>query len=423
MATSTGLKASSSPLAGWDIAIAAFAIAFMTAGFWRLWPQALNMQDAPLGPIMLKAGVAALGFVGIASRWEDTLRAVVHNPLGLVLLALALISSVWAIVPTEALRHGILFLVIWGFGIALTLRFKSAELAEICGFAGVSALIMQVTAHKGAPLVEHFDGDLAFAFIGCAWAALRVPARRTLWIIATVITIALAFASGERATLGAFLGFAFGLGLAFSGGLIARRGAVSLVLAAWVIVAALVALTLFVMFGADPVSASVTRYFSELGSAMVIGQGFGSVGQSVADSVGAGLGLLGISVAALVVLATFFQILFGNPSGKTATQSQAGVFFACVGAICCAPNEVAMFGPVVVLFVATSFAISWACARRPQTRKSLFDGARVDGARAPRAIVRQQILAKRSPVKTKLARTPAPPLTNGLTPLGLRPRR
>ena len=63
------------PLSGWDIGVAAIALSCMTTGFWRLWPDALALNDAPLGPVMLKAGLAALGFVGIASRWEESFAA------------------------------------------------------------------------------------------------------------------------------------------------------------------------------------------------------------------------------------------------------------------------------------------------------------------------------------------------------------
>jgi hypothetical protein len=407
------------PLAGWDIAIAAFALACMTSGFWRLWPDALALNDAPLGPIVLKAGLAALGFVGIASRWEASLSGVIRNPFGLVLIALACASAVWAVVPSQALRHGILLLVMWGFGMSLSLRFKSAELAEICGFAGIFGVVMQVTAHKGVPPVDHFDGDLAFALIGCAWATLATPARRTIWLIATGLCFACAFAATERATFGAILGFVFGLGVVTASNAIVKRGAVSVLIAAWVIVAAIVALTLFALFGAAPVADNVSRFFTDLGAAMIIGQGFGVAGQSVGDSLGAGLGLLGSCVGGLVILSKFFQALFGNPAGRQALMGRAGVCFACVGAIVVAPQEVAMFGPILVLFAATSFAISLACAPTPQRHRSLFEGQKLRPAPRPTPARPLQVAQKPS-LRTK---PPSGVPAAGLTQLGLRPRR
>lgn len=370
---SRALPTQTNPIAGWDIAIAAIALACMTTGFWRLWPNALPLNDAPLGPIILKAGIAALGFVGIASRWEDTLQATLRNPFGIVMIVLACASSIWAIAPSEALRNGILFLVIWGFGIALSLRFKPAELAEICGFAGIFGVVMQVTAHKGLPSVDHFDGDLAFALIGSVWAAMAVRARRTIWIIAAGLCFAFATASTEKAAMGAVLGFAFGIGLAAFGSALGKRGAISVLIAAWIIVISVIGLTIFLMFSAAPIGESVSRYFTNLGDAMIIGQGFGVTGQSVGASFGGGLGLLGTAVVALVVLSTFFQALFGNPVGGNRLYGQIGVFFACTGTLVVAPQEVAVFGPVAVLFAATSFKLSLACAPLARPRRALFD--------------------------------------------------
>jgi hypothetical protein len=411
-------RANPNVLAGWDIGLAAIALACMTTGFWRLWPEASQLNEAPLGPIILKAGLAALGFVGIASRWEVAIRAFSRNPLALVLIGLACASSIWAVVPAEALRHGILFLVIWGFGIALTLRFKSTELAEICGFAGIFALVMQLTAHKGVPPMDHFDGDLAFALIGCAWAAWSVPMRRTIWFVATGVCAAFAFASGDIASLGAGVGLMFGLILAQVGSVVGRKGAISVLVTAWLIAAFVVAMTAFVMFGADPVSDGISRYFSDLGPNMVIGQGFGVAGQSASGSVGAGLGILGLGVASMVVLATFFQALFGNPSGGTASTGFVGVSFACVGAILASPNEVTIFGPICLLFAGASFSISLACTPRPMARQPLLQRTR-----APRAPLQKRAPAFAAQMKIASTKRRAPIVKSPeLTSLGLRPR-
>jgi hypothetical protein len=387
----------SNPFSGWDIAVAALALSCMTTGFWRLWPDALALNDAPLAPVILKAGVAALGFVAIASRWEKSIIAIARNPFGLMMIALACVSSMWAVVPSEALRNAIVLLVVWSFGIGLTLRFRPSELAEICGFAGIVGVVMQVTAHKGVPPVDHFDGDLAFALIGSIWAALRVPARRTLWMISAGFCFAFAFAATEKATLGAILGFVFGVGVAACAGALAKRGAISVLITAWAIVACVIVATMFLMFGAGPVANDLSRYFSDLGNAMVIGQGFGGAGLSVGDSIGAGLGLLGVGIAALVVMATFFQALFGNSASGRALVGHAGVFFACVGAVTIAPAEVAITGPILILFAAASFAISSACAPKVRKRVPLMSSQAMPSPRRPQtqlAAVRERAEAE-----------------------------
>jgi hypothetical protein len=417
MTSSRSDNAPADPFAGWDIGVAAIALACMTTGFWRLWPDALALNDAPLGPVILKAGIAALGFVAIASRWEQTISALARNPFGLLMIALACVSSLWAIVPSEALRNGIVLLVVWNFGIALTLRFRSAELAEICGFAGIVAIVMQVTAHRGLPPVDHFDGDLAFALIASAWAAFRVPARRSVWIIAAGLCFALAFASTEKASLGAVLGFVFGIAVAACATALAKRGTVSVIVAAWAIVACVALLTVFLLFGAVPVLDGMVRYFVDLEGAMIIGQGFGAVGQSVADNIGSGLGLVGLGLSAFVVLATFFQTLFGGFVSGRAVMGQSGAFFACVGAILAAPTQVAMTGPILVLFAATSFAISLACVPKPRKRAPLlFNQAKANPARAIQARTSSQAGARKQAANMPAKALQSPPVDFGLRP-------
>jgi hypothetical protein len=402
--------------AGWDVGVAAVALAFMTAGFWRLWPNALQLSDAPIGPLILKSAVAALGFVGVATRWEDTMRAIARNPLVLVLMALASCSAFWAFAPAEAFRNSIIFIVIWFFGIALTLRFRPRDLAEICAFAGLFGLMAQFAAHQGMPPVSVFDGDVAFAIIGSAWAALCVPARRSLWFLVLGSCCALAFAAGDLPSLGAVVGFLIGLGVAQLGAIRSRNGAISVIVTAWVLVAMIIAVTLFVLFGADPVSNHIARFFDALGPSALIGQGFGVGGQSMASAFGAGLGVVGIALIALIVFASLFQMLLAENRQSKGGDITNGfdtnivVWFASFGAIIVSPSEVAVFSPLCIAFAATSFAISMSLVAAPRQRRSL----RSTQAALPSTQTRRRAqMPVSGPVQTP----------SKLNAMGLRPKR
>jgi hypothetical protein len=366
-------RVSAAPLDGFDIGLAAFALACMTAGFWRLWPGAVALNDAPLGTLILKAGLAALGFVAIATRWEDTMRAFARNPTPLILIALALASALWASAPAEALRNSILLLVVWGFGIALSLRFKTKELAEICAFAGLFGLAAQFAAHNGVPPMGAFDGDLAFALVMCAWAAWVVPARKMLWLFTLGVCAILAFAAGDWASCGGALGFGLGFLLAKVGALNVRKGPISIIITAWFLVALIAGVTVFALFGAQPVSAAISMFYADLGPQMVMGQGFGTSGYSVASAMGAGLGLVGIGAAGLVMFATLFQALLGNRIGNDASLSTIAVWFGSLAAIIMSTGEIGVFSPIFIVLAATSFSISLSCVPPVRTRKPLFE--------------------------------------------------
>jgi hypothetical protein len=391
-----------SELAGWDIGVAAFAMACMTAGFWRLWPGALMLEEAPIGPVILKAGLAALGFVGIATRWEDALRAYATNPTSLVFLGLVCVSPLWAVTGPDALRSAILMVTIWGFGVALALRFKPRELAEICGFAGLMGVIAQFIAHQTTPPAGAFDGDLAFACLATAWAAWVVPARRLVWLLGLGCCAALSVATGDVGALGAGIGLVLGLGLAKAGVVVRRGGPISIIVTAWVIVACIVGVTLFALFGAQAFTSSIVNFYGALGNQAMLGQGFASAGQSVSGAFGAGLGIVGLATALLVVFATLFQALLGKHDVSREAQALTGVWFAAVGAICVAPQEISSFGPVCIAFAASSFSIALACVKQRPKRVPLM--------------VRSMIASNALPPRKQVTRTETP------RPTALRPK-
>lgn len=397
-------------LAGWDIGLAAFALACMTAGFWRLWPGALVLDDAPQGPMLLKAGLAALGFVAVATNWQAAWRGLARNPLVLVLIALAYSSAMWALVPADALRNAIILTLVWVFGLALILRFRPRELGEICGFAGVFGLMAQVAAHQNMPPLSAFDGDIAFAIIGSAWAAWCVPNRRQLWSIVLAACCLLALAAGDIASLGACIGVLIGAGVAQLGRVRARNGSVSLVVTAWVMVAFIAGVTAFALFGAGSVSERISSFLQDLGPNMIIGEGFGSGGASVAASFGTGLGSVGIVLLGLLAFATLLQVLLGQPYRDGAGEGSLPVWFGALGTILISPSDVAVFGPICILFAANTISISLYYVNAARRQPLIASTSRPQSLRT-------------RPNRRVFGDPVTSPASRSLNALGLRPKR
>jgi hypothetical protein len=207
--------------------------------------------------------------------------------------------------------------------------------------------------------------------MGAAWAAWCVPMRRSLWLLILGACCALAFAAADRASLGAGGGLLLGFGIAYLNALRGRQGAVSVIVTAWFLVVLIIGVTLFALFGVDPVSAKISSFFSDLGPNAVIGQGFGVTGQSVASSLGAGLGIVGVLLAGLIAFATLFQALLGPSQKGAGVEGSIAIWFAAVGAILTNPADIGMFGPICILLAATSFSISLSCLQAPRARQSL----------------------------------------------------
>ncbi|MEN9855610.1 MAG: hypothetical protein RLZZ157_736 [Pseudomonadota bacterium] len=358
-----------SDLGGIDFAFATLALAFMTAGFWRLWPEASLLSDPPTSVTIVQAGLLALGFIGIAMQWETWLRAFARNPTGLVFLGLALVSAFWAAAPSDSLRLAILLVLAWCFGMALSLRFGARALAEIAAMAGVLGIFAQFGAHQGLPRLDGLDGDLAFAIVATAWAVWCAPSRRIIWALACGALAILAIILHDTTSLGAIIGFASGGLVGFAMRFTGRDGTRSVYATAWLLVFLLVAATLFFLFGADSVSGALSRFYSDLGSQNVLGDGFGSQGTSVASALGAGMGVVGLGAGLLLVFGFLLQLFLGNPNLSSGMNAQISVWSASLCAILVSPSAVSIFAPLCILFVAATFSMSLACL--PETDQGL----------------------------------------------------
>ncbi|MFN7673814.1 MAG: hypothetical protein ACK5OV_00180, partial [bacterium] len=149
----------------------ALALACFSAGFWRMWPGAAGLDEAPLGPVIRTAGVASMGLVGFAVRWEVLAPVLLRRLDGLVLVAICMASAVWALAPALALQHGILLLLVWVFGITIFARLSAADLAFTAAFAGIFALSAQLVAARGLMPLDALDGDLSLALCAALWAS------------------------------------------------------------------------------------------------------------------------------------------------------------------------------------------------------------------------------------------------------------
>jgi hypothetical protein len=359
--------------ARWDIAVAALACVGLTTAFIQIWPQVWSSPTAgagavggpaPTGALLVKAALASLGFVAIAVQWERAVRLVFQDPSFLILMCLAFVSALWAVSPAETVRDGLLFVLVWCFGLALALRFATRDLAEIFAFAGlfsVAILIVQPGAQAGMAslslsreVLAASAGDLAFALTAFGWAAYAVPARRNLWLTFLALGLLAAWRGGDLATLGAVCGACLGAGIMLVASAMRKGGGSSLIAVAWLVVAAIAVMTAFALFGAASAANAIDALMGILDASWAIGNGFGSGGPHLAGAIGEGLGIAGLIAALLVATTGFVRVLWASRS-LSATPI---VWMAMLGAVVCAPHHVAVSGPCILLLVSAGFALS-----------------------------------------------------------------
>jgi len=333
----------------WDLALLALALACFSAGFWRLWPGAAGLEEAPLGAVILKAGVASMGFIGFAVRWETLAPMILKRLDGLLLVAVCLASSAWALAPAIALQHGILLLFVWVFGITVAARLPIVDLAFTTAFAGMLALLAQLVAARGLMPLAALDGDLTLALCAALWASASSSKWRWAWLAWAAALVVLALILGDLASLmAAGIGVVtagLGLGLRW---ISARRPwtpiDVAVTLACLILTATLLALFMPLPLSSDP-----------FGAINWIGYGFGVSGASIGEGFGQGLGVLGLGLASIWAVVTSLRLALDQWESDTDGAVVFGMWCAGLAALLLAPLEISVLGPWVTLLAGLSF--------------------------------------------------------------------
>ncbi len=333
----------------WDLALLALALACFSAGFWRLWPGAASLEEAPLGPIILKAGVASMGFIGFAVRWEALAPVLLRRLDGLLLVAVCLVSAAWALAPTIALQNGILLLALWVFGITVAARLPAVDLAFTTAFAGILALLAQLVAARGLMPLAALDGDLTLALCAALWASAASSNWRRAWLAWAGALVVLALILGDMTSLiVAGIGVitaGLGLGLRW---ISARRPwtpiDIAVTLACSILTVTLLALFTPLAFVSDP-----------FGAINWIGYGYGVSGASIRDGFGQGLGVLGFGLASVWAVITSVRLALDRRESDADGTAIFGMWCAGLAALLLASSEVSVLSAWVVLLAGLSF--------------------------------------------------------------------
>ncbi len=335
----------------WDMALLALAVACFSAGFWRLWPGAAGLEEAPLGTLILKAGVASMGLVAFAVRWEALAPILVRRLDGLLLVSVSMASAAWAMAPALALQHGILLLLVWVFGLTLAARLSAADLAFTAGFAGALAIVAHAVAARGLPPATSLDGDLAYAVCAALWASTAATKWRWVWLAWAVALGALALVLGDLVVVWAagmgLLATALGYGLRW---ISARRPWTPIDIAI-TLACSILTLTLLGLF--TPLSLSS----DPLGAINWTGYGFGVAGASVGAAFGQGLGVLGLGLAALWAIIATVRLALDRRGSDLEGAVLFGVWAAGITTLLGAPGDVSVLGPWVLLLAGLSFGV------------------------------------------------------------------
>jgi hypothetical protein len=333
----------------WDLALLALALACFSAGFWRLWPGAAGLDEAPLGPVIVKAGVASIGLVGFAIRWEVLATILLRRLDGVALVAVCMASAAWALAPGIALQHGILLLLVWVFGLTVAARLPAADLAFTAAFAGILALLAQFVAARGLMPLGALDGDLSLALCAALWASAVSAKWRGYWMAWAAALILLALVLGDIASVVAAGIGIITAGLSYSLRWISARRPWTLIDVAVTLACAILMMTLLALF------TPFARSSDPFGAINWIGYGFGVAGTSIREGFGEGLGVLGVGLAGIWLVLTSVRLALDRRASDSDGTAVFGMWCAGLAAALLAPTEISISGPWVALLAGLSF--------------------------------------------------------------------
>jgi exopolysaccharide production protein ExoQ len=257
----------------WEPLAAALCLAQFSEPFFAAVAQSQGLTEPPgYARVFFLPVYAFLGWAIWRARAEAwaTVRAL---PLLMTLLALAFVSTLWSIDGGATLRRSVWLALTMGFGLYLAWRYEWRDLIGVVGaafivlIAGSFALgllapsIGRMTSeHPGAwsGLWTHkntLGGIMALGVAVCASAAIIEPARRSLWIVATLGAFALVILSTSKTAL-----LASTLGLAvIAAGTLMRRGPVHTVIVCASALAAIIIGASMVFLAPDLLVAALGR--------------------------------------------------------------------------------------------------------------------------------------------------------------------
>ncbi len=198
-----------------------------------------------------------IGLVLVAGAPLSFLAALARQPFLLLVLAMVALSYAWSIAPDQTLRRAVAVYFTTLGGVAIAVRYRWAQMAEIIGTCFASLAVLSLVVCLAAPSIgvmheifpgawrglwaekNAFGGNMALGCIIMFAAAALNPRRALIWAAFAALALGLVLMSTSKTSLvSAMLGMGVIGAAAF-----ARRGPAAAVAVVWtgVLGAALVA--------------------------------------------------------------------------------------------------------------------------------------------------------------------------------------
>lgn len=280
-----------------DYMFAVLSILFLSDNFWqiiiKIFPQS-NLFSNAIIVETLRSAIMALGFVGIAVKWEIAIKILGRFFIFLFGIALAIMSVFWSIDPAFSLHQGLNLLLLMCFSLALALRFELVNLSILAVSIAIFSIISQFALMVlKLPQTENLlfqNGEIAFLLVSSIWACFSIRKYQLIFAPIALFSAIIGVFSQDILVIGAILAMicAWAMINIFRFNHNVEIGIAS-VISIFMFLGALVILTL-----GNSISNALSDFYSQFDLKTILGQGFGIGENNIKSYFGAGLGLLGL---------------------------------------------------------------------------------------------------------------------------------
>jgi hypothetical protein len=334
-----------------DIVFAVFVLIVLQPVFWQMISIVVPQASFIVGSVgieLLVSAILALGFVGVAVKWEAALYISQRNLLVYFLVAICFTSVFWSLNPAFTLKETLNFLLVIVFGLALALRFGEGRLSFIFAISSFIMLcgqmLLSITNLENAISLAPNSNELALCIISSSWAFIANKNLRVLFapillfsLVVSLLTLnILAIVAIVSILAGAIIIY---LNRAAIGVVISLAGSISILLFAF---------TALIMFFGENSANYLNDRFSDFSKSQLLGIGFGVSQNTLIGNFIEGMGIIGLVLGLLLI---FFALIIAIMTAKKRPAS-AVALFGISAQILVDGAHITLIAPIMIYFFA-----------------------------------------------------------------------
>lgn len=337
------------------------AVVALGTGFWHFCSFAI-MRDNSSGIVgiennvwisLFRSAICALGFIGVAIRWEESFTTLLRLPLLLLLLIFSFLSTFWSNSPSTTLADSIFFLLIAVFSMAIAQNIEQKKIPLLFAYSSlilvISQLLLSMLDKENGFSKSISSSEISLLVVSSLYALVLDRKYLHFWIVVVIFSFFVAIYVKEYSAIFSFVSF---IVTYFSKKLAANSNDSSFRLSTNIVLILIISM-MYAIFISSPAIDSLMKFLESLGNKTSFGIGFGGPDKSLISNFVFGLGTLGMFLGCLNILSFFGIVILSQNTHYLIMAYCAGL----TTIVLVSPNNVNYGGVVMCALLSIIFTI------------------------------------------------------------------